>query len=89
MELGFPCSHCKQKYYIQDVGLNWAKLYKKYLKYHEEHHDMIVENDEMTSATTQSGSTTNRRLRKSGDVLAYGTWFQYVRSVFSHLKFQK
>jgi len=35
-ELGFPCSHCKQKNYIRDTGKNWTSLYKEYLVYHKE-----------------------------------------------------
>lgn len=33
-ELGFPCSHCKQKHYIRDTGKNWTDLYNEYVVYH-------------------------------------------------------
>jgi len=103
MELGFPCNHCKQKNYVMDVGQTWKSLYEKYVVFHGEYRERqnaltsTGETDEQTAATdtiAASSKNDNTSLplyhqRAVGEVLAFETWRQYMRTVYSHVALRK
>lgn len=100
-ELGFPCSHCKQKSYVLDVAQNWTSLYNKYVDYCLQHSNSMMEHDhDVTSneslvpseaLTTISNKIllTKKHQRLPGDPVSYQTWRQFVRVAYSHLRVKK
>jgi len=102
-EVGFPCSHCKQKSYIRDTGKNWTSLYKEYVEYHKNSiqqsasstSEMItsmsstVDSITTTDDTIQTLSSRRKKQRLPGEPILYDTWRQLLKVVYSHVTFQK
>ena len=74
-ELGFPCSHCKQKSYIRDTGKTWTDLYKEFVVYHKtkviaQQQPLVMEAGEVDNAVCDTITTLDSSSTKSGTILS-------------------